>query len=612
MNRAYYGPYIGFGQSFGANAAEFNSGAFIDTNQLSLATPAQLAQVGYSGVYSGSLSSQGNMVAMQLNNGNQNYVVVSTDPVTGDVATVLRPYLTGYLRQYVKDPRQCTFGANSAIPAITGVMPTKYSNTPGNLLYYIDIQMTRLTGNNTFNSKYFINAFNQALSWVVTSNGYLASLNNAQDTNLAYHGAHDTAQLITTGFDVLASSNAVKLALKNQGNMVQTISNGNFGTPNAVAQTLIESGLGSINNLSATLLQNGVTLQNIASNNYTAVISETLANITNPTDLNTIQYVVNSSIPDISSALDYVSIEKSSGIANDSTYTSMANVGTVLYKRGPISTFTTGAQIYNFLSNLQYTVPPSVDNIATQTSMLRPDIIDSLRSYLPISANNQPISIVNVIGMASGYLTDYIQLVNEGLAALAATDYGTQISTTLSTISRYEAGIPANAAEAAAASAYVPVPPGVYEDIDDGAGSRSTITISPPGPDYYQLKSQQYQTEYYNILANVVADPDNKIRSIVKQINDNYDIVCSQTSLEYQNWMKANLQITDYGDNSIFFSFVSSLPNFGADRENLGTDLQLYGMIQNNDAGDLAKVILEQAKNAVILSNVNVRVLGVL
>jgi hypothetical protein len=606
---AYYGPYIGFGSAIGAVPAEFNSGAFIDTNQLIPYSAADLEAAGYSGVYSGSLSSQGNMVAMQLNNGSLNYVVVATDPATGEATNVvIRPYLTGYFRQYTKDPRQCIFGANSAIPAITGVMPTKYSATPGNLLYYMDIQMTRLTGSNTFNSKYFINAFNQALGWVVTSNGYISSLNNAQNTNLAYHGAHDTAQLITTGFDVLAKSNAVKLALKNQGTMVQSIVNGNFGTPNAVAQTLIEAGLGTINNLSTTLLQNGVTLQNIASNNYTAVISETLANITSTSDLDTIQYVINSSIPNIASALDYVSIEKSSGIANDSTYTSMANIGTVLYKRGPISTFTTGTQIYNFLSNLQYTVPPSVDNIATQTSMLRPDIIDSLRSYLPISANNQPISIVNVVGMASGYLTDYIQLVNEGLAALAATDYGSQISTTLSTISRYDAKIPADSAEAAAANSYTPVPPGVYSTDEEG----NTFTIQAPGPDYYQVKSEQYQTEYYNILANIVADPDNGIRSIVKQINDNYDIVCSQTSLEYQNWMKANLQISDYGDNSIFFSFVSSLPGFGADRENLGTDLTLYGMVQNNDAGDLAKVILEQAKNAVILSNVNVRVLGVL
>lgn len=600
----FYGPYIGYGNTVQASPAEFNSGAFVDLNQVVPLSQAELAAVGTSGLYSGSLSSQGNMVAEQLNTGGLNYVQTGTD-VDGNSTYLARPYLTGYFRQYFKDPRGCTFGSDSAIPAITGVMPSKYA-TPGSLLYYMDIQMTRLTGSNTFDSKYFINAFNQALSWVVTSNGYVSSLNNAQNTNLAYYGANSAAQLITSGFDVLAKSNAVKLALKNQGTMVQTINNGNFGTPNAVAQVLVQSGLGGINNLSATLLQNGITLQNISSNNYTAIISDTLANITNASDLNTIQYVIDSSIPNMTSALNYTSIEKSSGIVNDSSYTTMADIGNVLYKRGPISTFTTGNQLYNFLSNLQYEVPPSISNLSTQTSMLRPDIIESLRSYLPISADNQPIGVVNVIGMASGYLTDYIQLVNEGLAALAATEYGAQISSTLSTISRYAAGVPADANEDAVAKRYQPVPPALYGN--DGEGGQ--VLIRSAGPNYYQLKSAEYQQQYYNILANVVADPNNNIQAIVKQINDNYDIVCSQTSLEYQNWMKANLQISSYGDNSLYFSFVSSLPGYAADRQNLGTDLVLYGMSQNNDSGNLSKFILEQSKNITLLSNVNVRVLG--
>lgn len=608
MTAAYYGPYIGFGSAIGAAQAEFNSGAFIDTNQILPLSPAELVSQGFSGVYSGSLSSQGNMVAMQINPGAPNYVTVTVDPVTSETGRIIAPYLTGYFRQYMKDPRQCTFGANSAMPAITGVMPSKYSATPGNLLYYIDIQMTRLTGSNTFDSKFFINAFTQALNWAVTSNGYISSVNAAENTNLAYHGAHDTAQLITSGFNVLAQSQAVKLALKNQGLMTQTITNGNFGTPNAVAQTLIDLGLGSINNLSTTLLQNGVTMQNISSNNYTAIISQTLANITNTSDIETIQYVVESTIPNMTSALDYISIEKSSGIKNDSTFTTMANVGASLYNKGPISTFANGQAIYNFLSNLQYNVPPSVDQISTQTSMLRPDIIASLRSYLPISADNQPIGVLNVVGMASGYLVEYVNLVNEGLSALAATDYGAQISSTLSTISRYEAEIPADAAEQAAAASYRPVP----AEVTNTDGEGNTYVVVPAGPNYYQVKSLQYQTEYYNILANVVADPDNKIQAMVKQINDNYDILCSQTSLEYQNWMKANLQIVSYGDNSIFFSFVSSLPGYGADRDNLGTDLLLYGMAQSNDSGDLVKTILGQAKNTVLLSNVNVRPLGTL
>ncbi len=609
MSEAYYGGYIGLANATGAVDAEFNSGAFVDTNQLQSLSGPELAAVGYSGVYSGSLSSQGNMVAMQLNTGGLKQTIVE---VPGRITTTYityGPWLTGYFRQYLKDPRQCTFGANSAMPAITGVMPEKYKDTtPGNLLYYIDIQMTRLTGSNTFNSKYFINAFYQALNWVVTSNGYISSLNKAQDTNLSYHGAHDGAQLITSGLNVLAQSNAVKLAIKNQGKMVETIQDGNFGTPNAVAKTLVDSNLGYINNLNAVLLQNGINLQNISSNNYTAIISSTLANITNPSDLDTIQYVVESSIPNITSALDYVSIEKSSGIKNDSSYADMASIGTVLYQRGPISQFTTGQQIYNLLSNLSYTIAPSVENISTQDSLLKPEIVESLRSYLPISADNQPIGIVNVIGMASGYLTSYISLVNEGLARLAATTYGEQISSTLSTLSRYAAKIPQDAAEEQAAAAFPIVPPPIVATDESG----NNILVSAGGPDYYETKTQEYQTQYYNILANLVADNSSDIRAIVKQINENYEIVCSQTNLEYTNWMKANLSISEFGDNSTYFGFVSSIPGYAIDKENLGTDTLLYGMAQNNESGDLVKVVMEQAKNASLLSSVNIRPLGLL
>ena len=607
MALAYYGKYIGYSAAVGATDSEFNSGAYVDTNQLLPLSPAELAAVGYSGVYSGSLSSQGNMIAMQLNPGGL-YETVTAGPRNTTIITY-GPWLTGYFRQYLKDPRQCTFGANSAIPAITGVMPEKYSDTtPGNLLYYIDIQLTRLTGSNTFNSKYFISAFYQAINWALTSNGYISSLNQAQDTNLSYHGAQDPQQLITAGLNVLAQSNAVKLALKNQGVMVQAITDGNFGTPNAVAKTLVDLNLGYINNLNVILLQNGVTSENIASNIYTPIITETLANITSASDLETIQYVVESSIPNITSALDYVSIEKSSGITNDSNFATMANVGSVLYDRGPISQFNTGQEIYNLLSNLTYTVPTSVANISTQNSMLKPEIIDSLRSYLPISADNQPIGVINVVGMASGYLTNYMQLVNEGLSALAATKYGQQLTDLMSLISRYAARIPANASEEATANSYVPVPAPQTGTDENG----NTVIVVPGGPGYYDVKLEQYKTQYYNLLATIAADPDNTIQAIVKQINDNYDIVCEKTNTEYRNYMKANFTISAFGDNSVYFSFAASLSQYGADRENLGSDSLLYGMAQPNDSGNLVRVVLEQAKNSTLLSNVNIRPLGTL
>jgi hypothetical protein len=105
-----------------------------------------------SGVYTGSLSSMGNFVAMALNEGGYQQIYAGRDPETGGDVFVNIPWLTGYMREYWKSPSGCTFGSNSAIPALTGVMPSTYSDTPGNLLYYIDLQLCRASGSNFFNN----------------------------------------------------------------------------------------------------------------------------------------------------------------------------------------------------------------------------------------------------------------------------------------------------------------------------------------------------------------------------------------------------------------------------------------------------------------------------
>lgn len=616
MRRNFYGA-AGFQPADSAQGAAFNSGSF--TSPVTGVTI--LNTYGYSGVYKGSLSSQGNMVAMQLNTGGLNYVPTgnyiqqydSEGNYLGSIPeTVASIYLNGYFRVYRKDPRTCTFGANTAMPALTGVMPSKYTTTPGNFLYYIDIQCCRVSGTNAFDNAKFISAFNSALSWVITSNGYLSALNSASNTGLSYYGADSYGNLISQGFDTLATGSAVKTALGNQGIMVSTIPQGNFGTPNAVAQVMLEQGLGSINNMSTTLLQNGVTLNNIESNNYTAIISSTLANITNPTDLSTIQYVVESSIPDMQSALDYTIIERSSGLPNDSQYVTMAEVGEELYRKAPNSTFTTGKQLKEILENVQSAVSANVEAIGNTSVLLNPDIVSSIRSYLPVSANNQPITVLNIIGSASGYLTEYIQKVNDGLAALAATDYGSQLSSLFGEISRYAARVPLDTAEQLAAVTYQPIPPGVYEYQTNETGTIEARVVSPPGPDYWQVKTEEKKQQYYALVNTIMADTTGTIPAIIKQINDNYDLVCQQINLEYNNWMKANIQISGYNDANTYLGFVSSLPGYGADTQNLGSDYLLYNMAMPNTSGDLVKSILAQAKNNSLFSNVGVRIKGIL
>ena len=91
-------------------------------------------------IYTGSLSAHGSVVAMALNPGAINTTYEEVDD--GDRERRIYksiPILTGYLREYWRNPRSCTFGAESTIPAITGVMSSRFTVTPCNLLYYMKI-----------------------------------------------------------------------------------------------------------------------------------------------------------------------------------------------------------------------------------------------------------------------------------------------------------------------------------------------------------------------------------------------------------------------------------------------------------------------------------------
>jgi hypothetical protein len=138
-----------------------------------------------SGVYLGSLSSLGNMVAMALGTGEyQVKIVTAGTTAQGSFevdqllpaktwanltpagraplpTAVIAPYSVGYIREYWRDPAGTTFGANSAIPALTGVFPDPFTNfggvapitdRPGNFVAYADIQMQRLSGSNTWDN----------------------------------------------------------------------------------------------------------------------------------------------------------------------------------------------------------------------------------------------------------------------------------------------------------------------------------------------------------------------------------------------------------------------------------------------------------------------------
>ena len=527
-----------------------------------------------SGVYTGSLSAQGNMVAMQLSPGLPKVIYQST-------RLTLEPYHSGYFKEYWRDPTETTFGANTQMPALTGVMPNKYPDMPGNAVYYTDLQLSRLSGSNAWNNNFFINTFNQALGYVLVSNSYLAALKTAESTNLAYYGADSYQVLTTQGFNKYQVGNALTLAFRNIGKIAREITSGYFGTANAVAKVMIDLGLGYINNLSVNLYSAGVNFEDIGNEVYTPYITDQLRQIINATDLQTIQEVLESSVPNIANPLDYTRIDRSAGIPNDSEFTSFVAVGEDFYNRAPNLLLTTGSEIAHLIDKIQSNVTANVEAVANG-SLINQELTDSLRTLLPFSQNNQPISILNVIGMTSGYLLGEMQKVNEGIAALYATDYGPQIRSIFTNLSRYKARVPLTTQEQSESAAW------------------------------WDTELEKEKTVYYTLIDTIMADTTGNIPAIVDHINTNYDNFTSNLYAEYRNYNMANITSSDFGDTTSTLAFIQSLPGYAADPDNVGTDLLLYGITQSNDGGEIARTVLDQGKNDFFLSNAGVTITGII
>jgi len=532
-----------------------------------------------SGLYQGTLSAQGNLVAMQINPGAPKFkslglVFRGADP---EELTVQIPYLTGYLREYWKDPTRATFGANSAIPALTGVMPSSIPELQGNALYYVDLQLTRLSGSNFFNNYAFINSFNQILGWVTTSNEYLAALKNSQENNLGYYGAKNYQEFLTQGFSNYGVGNSLRAAIGNIGTMITEIKNGHFGTANSVAKHLLDKGLGAIGDLSTKLIAADVNFSNIYDDLYTQDITLALESITGAGDLVIIQTVLGSTIPNLRSPLDYTSIERASGGNNDSAFSNFQAFGLDLYQRAPGLTVANGQELLTVIDQVLAQVPASVESLSTPTSLLPAAIIDGLRSFLPTGPNSGPVSILNVIGMASGYLISQITAVNQAIDQLSKTSYGNQIRAALTAVSKTYSGLQSN--------------------IDGTGFSVATQT--------------EYDTavrNYYNVLNAAATDPQTS--AIVDKINKNWLELCQFTYYEVVNYNKANITAGSFNDNSLIYGFVNSLPSYAADSQSIGTDYLLFGMCQPNQAGDIVKSLLNQNKNNNVLSSIGVRITG--
>jgi len=530
-----------------------------------------------SGVYDGSLSAQGNMVAMQLNEGKYQTEVQGR-------YLVAKPYHQGYFKTYYRDPAADIFGANTQMPALTGVMPEKYSDVPGNAVYYTDLQLYRMSGSNQWDQFYFINTFGQIVGWVLQCNNYLEALKKAEDTNLAYYGADSFQVLTTQGFSRYQTGTALVQAFRNLGTMASLITAKNsvgqpyFGTANAVAEVLIDNGLGYINNLSTNIYAAGVNFDDIGNTLYTDFITDQLRQITNAADLQTIQEVLQSNIPNIANPLDYTRIDRASGLPNDSEFTDFQAVGQDFVNRAPNLTLTNGIDIANLIDKIQSGVTQSVEDLAGTDTLLTQAQIDSLRSFLPFGANNEPITMLNVIGMSSGYQNVIMSEVNDGIAQLFATSYGPQIRDTFTEISRLSARLPLTTAEF----------------------SQSAAT--------WDTQLENKKNDYYTLINTIMADTTGNIPAIVDQINSNWDKFTSNLYYEFKNYAKANITAGNFGDNQTVFSFVQSIPGYAADQSNIATDYMLYGLTQDNTGGEVARTVLDTGKNDDFLQQAGVTI----
>ena len=540
------------------------------------------------GVFTGSLSSHGNMIAMALGTGSYKVAYAGRDPETNADVYYKVPWLTGCIREYWKDPIGCTFGSNSAIPAITGVMPDGVG-VQGNALYYLDLQMTRITGSNYFDNFKFISTFNQALTWVTSSNDYIVGLKKAESNSLSYYGDKTYQEFLTSGFSNYKIGTALRLALTNSGSMIKEVAKGHFGTPNSVAKALIEAGLGAYGNLTAKLAAEGIPINdNIYNDTYTANIEQILKTITRTADLKVIQEVIGSKIPSMTNPTDYTSIEKCSGISNDSVFASFKEFGKDLHQRSPNFSIPTGLGLASVIDYILADTAPGVEQLATTTGILPPDIIAGLRTYLPEGPDNGPVNLLNVIGTPSGYLLGQLDAVNQGLDQLNKSSYGPQLRAALTKISTdYIAYY--NAARDAAAS----------------GGPDYGPTIPVPSPDAYNKSV----AAYYALLNTIANDP--QFASVVKSINDNYLDMCKLLAIEVKNFNKGAVKSNlSYNDVNLIYSFVNSLPTYAADTQGLGTSYFLYGLCQNNQAGDIVRSIMDQFKNNQVLNLAGVRILN--
>lgn len=647
------------------------------------------------GIYAGSLSALGNLVAMSLNEKAPIYKVTAPplpdnnglyglgninktkapiykqgqtlsknqlDNLPASMTPTVKqvPYNTGFFREYWYNQRETTFGNDSAIPALTGVIPRGLKNYDneivlgftGNVFYYIDLQIQRLLGEGKFNLDRFVSIFRQAQSWTETSNKYLASLKNCEKP-LRDFKADTLDEYSTQKWNKYKKGKALTQAFRNLGKLGSLIADGElyngvwrgFGTSGWVMKGIIENQLADQKTsdgvtISDSLIAQNINVSNLYDTDNDQKIKEVLTKVTNSNTIKLIQEVLETNVANMSSLLDYTSLEKVSGKTNDSEFTTLEEIGQDIFENHNTLTIESGPALADLIQGIN--LSPDAQGLeeirGSQGQALDPEIAKQLRKFLPMSPDGGPVSILQIIGMSSGYLKDSLDEINTLIDKLYKGKYGITIRDTLTEISRLKAEFPLTAAEAQAAKSWIPTPTetSIDEEFDSveeqelelniaTAGTviinvnSANLDVNQPlklksqvkkkktkkvvtrkaGPNYWQNRLTAKVQEYYDLLGTASTDTDQDTANTIKALNEKWNYFCQNVYYEIANYQRGNFSTATEGSNATTnrLNFAAGLKNYGTDSGNIGTGTLLSNLTQNNNVGNQIKTILGMGKN---------------
>lgn len=499
-------------------------------------------------LYNGSLSGFGGMIAQRISPGYSPNVTYA-----------------GRYRNYLGTVTSQNLGAN-VLPAITQTVPSTVSGISGVMTYHLDRAVNLPMGSTSGQDLATISTvIGQASGYVQQSNMYLAAIKKAEETNLAYYGYTSYQEYITQGWLKYKQGLALVPAFTNIGTMTDSIFTGKFGTPGAVAYVLLGRDLGSVGNLEAKLIENRINTADIMNPMYDAQLRAILSSINSTDDLNTIQTTIESTIPDMSSALDYTDISRCAGRSNDSAFADFAEIGVDLYNKSPYLSIERGSDIAYIIQNIDTTVSANVEAVASTTSLLDSSITNSLRTQFPVSPTNGDLTVFDVIGSPSGYYANNVTVINTAIDELDNTAYGPKIRANLQLLVNFTN----------------------YANII--LGGNVTLNTAP----------------YYTLMSSIVANTNPTIANIVSRINSNYEYVSTRVGTETYNWNKVNMVSQSLAVNGAMLLFAQALAGYAVDSQGIGLYEYILGLVQDNETGDIVRSILAEARNYNLLNSVS-------